>query len=491
MATNGVSKASPVGNVPTLYDQFDRPLKAGDPYGGAFDPPSDKLARPGVKQDAATIYRDIPLSTYGGPWSIASIRAALEQHKIGRWQNPAWLCDSIFGDDRVQATLGSRTGGLFSQPLSHHRRGKGRTYSHRAARAWRKLWPKIAPQAVMSELMRWSIVLGFAIAEIRWDRSVEPWIPYIVPWHPFFDTYRWDLRIHQMATMDGPVAAIPGEGKWIVFAPHGQYRGWIQGCIRAIAEIWFMKRLAWRDWARFNERHGLPIFKAKVPAAGDANQKANFVRSLQNLGQEPVIGLPQNVDGTGYDADLLEARDRSWESFGSFIDRADRSIILPILWQNLTTEVKEGSYAAARVHGDVRQNALEFDNQTLSECIYEQVARPWAFFNYGDPDVAPYSCWDVTPYEDYNVTAEILQKFAAAMNQLRQAGLAPKHIRALSRRFGFDIGSTEKVDPVQVEARAAGATGKIESSSALRAALRDARAAVRRIDRELERRRAA
>jgi phage gp29-like protein len=348
----------------------------------------------------------------------------------------------------------------------------------------------------MSELMRWAIVLGFAIAEIRWDRTVTPWQPYLVPWHPYFDLYRWDLRQHQLSTLDGPVAAVPGEGKWFVFAPHGQYRGWIQGAIRAIAEIWYIKRLGWRDWARFNERHGLPIITAEFPAAGDPTQRTNFVRSMQTMGQEAVVGLPQNVDGSGYKVNLLEAKDRSWESFMNLIDRCDRSIILPILWQNLTTEVKEGSYAAARVHGDVRQNALEFDNSTLSEAIYEQIARPWAYYNYGDPDVAPFSTWDVQPFEDFATQAEILGKFATAMNQLRQAGLAPRHVRALSRRFGFDIGGMDQVDPVQVEARAAGATGKIdsgagESAQALMAALRDTRRAVRRIDRDLERRRAA
>jgi Protein of unknown function (DUF935) len=470
-----------MADPPTIYDQFGRAL-GRDMWGGAFDAPRDPLE--GVNGRTATvIFRDIPLQSVALNWSIDAIRKTLVDHRIGLWALPSQLSDSIFGDDRVQATLGSRTGGLFSQPLVHHRRGEGRKYSHRAWRAWKEIWPKICPQSVMSEIMRWAIVLGFAIAELRWDTSVTPWIPYLKPWNPFFAMYRWDLRQYQLSTLDGPVAAVPGQGKWILFTPHGSYRGWIQGAIRAIAERWFLKQLSWRDWARFNERHGLPIIAAEVPAAGDITQKRNFIQGMQRLGQESVVGLPQNVDKTGYKVSLLEARDRAWESFPNLIDRCDRSMVLPILWQNLTTEVKEGSYAAARVHGDVRQNAIEFDNETLSEAIYQQIARPWALFNFGDPDVAPYSCWDVEPVEDFLMKTEALQKFAQSLQQLRMAGLAPKHVRRLAARFGIELGAMVKVDPVQVEARAAGVTGKAdESTQSLKSAYLDVRRKVRELD---------
>lgn len=468
--------------VPTIVDQFGRAYGEGDMWGGAYGAPRDPLA--GVSdRSASVVFRDIPIQSVCANWNINAIRSSLVDHRVGLWAGPSQLSDSIFGDDRVQATLGSRTGGLFSQPLKHERRGHGRKYSHRAHAAWKKQWPIMCPQSVMSEIMRWAIVLGFAIVEIRWDTTVTPWQPYLKPWNPFFAMYRWDLRQYQLSTLDGPVAAEPGKGKWLLFTPHGAYRGWIQGALRAIAERWFLKQLSWRDWARFNERHGLPIIKAKVPAAGDVNQKANFVRGMQTLGQESVVGLPQNVDGTGYDIDLLEAKDRAWESFPNLIDRCDKSIVLPILWQNLTTEVKEGSFAAARVHGDVRQNAIEFDNETLSEAVYQQVARPWAYFNYGDPEVAPYSSWDVRPVEDFVAKADALQKFSMSMQQLRMAGLSPRNVQRLARRFGLDLGKIDGVDPTQVEAKAAGSSGVPgESTQSLKAALRDVRRNVRVLD---------
>ena len=436
---------------PDLIDQYGNRL-----FGTAYDLPQDPLSISDPRSSARVVVRDLPLiSSITGQWSLPLIKCALVDHMRGIFNLPADLADEVSGDDRVQATIGSRTGGLFSQPVKH----KGG--SDRCRKAWRQVWPKLLPQSVASEIMTWAVLLGFCVCELLWDTSVFPWQPYLKVWHPKFIWYRIERREYWAITMDGIVPIVPGTGKWFLFTPHGQYRGWVRGVIRSIAEKWFIKGLAWRDWARFNERHGLPIIKAKVPAAGDINQKINFIAAMAQLGQESVIGLPQNVDGTGYDAELLEARDRAWESFKGTIDRCDMSIVLPIMWQNLTTEVKEGSFAAAREHGDIRQNALEFDNATLSEHVYEQIARVFAFVNFGDPEEAPKSSWVITPREDYVTKADTFLKFAQSMQYLRQAGLKPTDVGQMGRQCGIDVDTTD-IDPTQVEARQAGATGKVE-----------------------------
>ncbi len=471
MAANGVVYGGQPGS---LLGPNGQPLD-WDPWSHAYRLPDDPLdsARP---SDTKIVYRDIPLTTTAANWSINRIRGALQDHREGLFQEAALLCDSVFADDRVQATLSSRTAGVFSCEVQHR-------HGSRAFRKWwRKAFKKCCSQSVMSEIVRWAIVMGFAIAEIRWDRSVTPWQPYLVPWHPFFMTYRIDLREYQLSTMDGYTYATPGTGKWLVYTPHGGYRGWMQAVVRAIAEIWYIKRLAWRDWARFNERHGLPIIKAIVPAAGDPIQKQNYVASLSGIGQQAVVGLPQNIDQTGYNLELLEARDRGWETFMRCIDRCDMSIVLPILWQNLTTEVKEGSLAAAREHGDVRQNAIEFDNATLSECIYRDLARPAALFNFDDPDTACETTWDVTPEEDFVARSDAFVKMGQGLQYMRQAGLSVKDVKKLATRFGLDIGDVEKADPTQVAAKMVGAGGGLEDEVAkARSALRSFRHELRRL----------
>lgn len=404
-----------------------------DMYGNAFAPPRDPLLRP---DSPDVVHRDIPIVSVSGDWTIGAIRQALGGHKIGQFAQSAMLVDDAFGDDRVQATLGSRTGALFGQRVTH----KQSRYDTdgECRKAWRRQWKDIAAQGVLSEIKRWAIMIGFGVAEILYDTSVTPWRVYLKPWHPQYIYYRWDIRRFVASTIDGSEIIEPGAGKWFVHAPFGMYRGWIHGAVRAIADKWMIKQLAWRDWARFNERHGLPIIKAFVPAAGDSKQKALFIQSMATMGQEAVVGLPQNVDETGYDLELLEARDRAWETFKGAIEAADRSIILTIKSQNLTTEVSEGSFAAARQHGNVEQVTLEFDDSTFAHDLYTQVARPFAKFNFGDQRKACRSSWDVTPIEDRAAMAKTALDASTALTALKTAGV-PVDILKFARQYRIPI----------------------------------------------------
>jgi Protein of unknown function (DUF935) len=449
--------ATRVSNPPPpglLFDQF------GKAYASAFDPPHEQLGEE-TDKIARAVFRDTPIvSIAAGEWSIQRLSGALRAHVEGEFWMAGQLADALFGDDRVQATLASRTGGLFSQPLTHKIRIK--TPNSRACRrAWKKAWSKLANRAVMSEIVRWIVMAGFCVAEIQWDRSVTPWQPYLKPWPMHLLRYDTVIRKYVANTQDGPLIVEPGNGKWVLFAPHGAYRGYLQGAIRAIANKWLIKELAWQSLSRFNDRHGLPVILARVPAAGDPQQKANFIGSMRTMGQAAVIGLPENVDGTKYDVELLEARDRAYGCFIDTITLADQAITLSFLGQELTTSMPKegGSYAAARVHGDVRQNIIAFDGATISEDLYEQVARPFAHLNFGDADAATYSSWKVDPPEDFDTRAATFLKVAQGVSYLRQAGACPKDIGKFLRQFEIKSGDIESVDPVQVQARMAGAAG--------------------------------
>lgn len=486
MATSPLKSdlATRVPNGPppgSLLDQF------GKAYDNAYAPPRDPLDQ-GSKDVARAIYRDIPIySIAAGAWNIDRIRGALAAHDEGQFWMAGQLADALFADDRVQATLASRTGGLFSQPLSHKIR-IATPKSKDCRKAWKRAWPKLANRAVMSEIVRWTTMAGFCVCEIQWDTSKAPWQPYLKVWPMHLIYYLPSVRKYIALTQDGPVYVTPGDGKWVLFAPHNAYRGWLQGAIRAIANKWLIKELAWQALARFNERHGLPVMRARVPAAGDPQQKANFIASLRTIGQQAVIGLPENVDGTKYDVDLMEARDRAYGTFIDTITLADQAITLSFLGQELTTSMPKegGSYAAARVHGDVRQNIIAFDGATISEDLYEQVSRPFALFNFNDADAATFSTWKVDPPEDFATRASTFLSVAQGINYMRQSGQGIDDSAKFLRQFGIKPGKISKVNPVQVEARLAGATGEV-TEQAITGKLIQFQAQLEDLDRRLQR----
>ncbi len=414
----------------------------------AFQPPTDPL-RP--RESAKVIYRDLPLTMIQTSWNVSDVQNALSAHTIGLFQDSAQLVDALLGDDRVQATLGSRTGGLFGREVKF-KPANDSGAAREVYDAWVAAWPRIAPEPVLKEIGTWSTMLGFSTSQTVWDTSGALWTPYLRPWHPRYVYYHWQYRCYVAITQDGQVPIQPGDGKWFLHSPNGEYRGWMRGAVRAVAQPWLIRNFAYRDWARYSERHGMPIIKAYVPASGDKDMRAQFVVSMSNIGQETAVELPRGVDkDMGYDLDLLEAVDQAWESFGKLIDRCDTSIVLALLFQNLTTEVKEGSFAAARVHSDVRQGALASDNNALKLSIYSQLARPFAAFNFGDPELAPWTEWDVTPVEDVHAYADLFQKFGTAVEVLRRGGVQfvdANEVERLALAFGIRLPNVKLVEPV-------------------------------------------
>lgn len=434
-----------------------------------FQPPSDPLKGPGdKKQDAKIVYRDIPLVNAVTEWSVHHLRRALRDQVIGVFDAPGQLADAILGDDRVQATIGSRISGLFGREVifeaSNDRAVKGSRAAKEALDAWVECWPRLATAAALTEMQAYTILMGWEPAQLLWDTTEEVWQPVLRPWHPRFTYYHWELRHYIAISQDGQIPITPGDGKWVLHAPFGEYRGWIRGAIRACAEPWLMRHWAFRDWARYSEKHGIPITKAMAPAASDEVQRDNFEKAVAQLGSESTILLAQGVDGSNsYDIQFAEPQDNSWQSFPGLIDRCDMSIVLAILFQNLTTEVNGGSFAATTAHMDIRQGGLEFDNNAWRYTIRQQIARPFCEFNFGDPRLAPWTKYDVTPRDEFISNADMFNKFGTAVEVLRRGGVqftAPGLRKFAAKRFGLrGMPPFKIVAPVGKSAGAAGAAG--------------------------------
>lgn len=435
----------------------------------AFQAPHDPLKN---AASAQLIFRDIPNVNVQTGWTIAQTRQALVDLCAGIFDMPAQLVDSLIGDSRIQASLISINGGLFSRPITWEV-PVGYEEDEEAIAclaAWQKAWPDIGTEAALSDAITWDVMLGFWTAQILWDTSGDQWLPQIHPWHPRFIYYNWSLRTYVATTMDGPVAITAGDGKWILHAPHGEYRGWLHGAERSVSPWWLSRNYALRDASRYSEKHGMPTTKAWTPFGADPIAINDFRNALRKLGQESVIQVPRSADPKvgEYDVEYLEAKDQSWEVFFRLIEQCNMEITLAIQAQNLTSEVKEGSLAAAREHGDVKQTLLQSKARGFCRTLHTQLAKPFAAYNYSRPEIAPVPKWDIKPIDDKKTLALAFMNLGQALNYLRIAGKAVKDVRALALQFGVDVGELEDVVPMQVEARVAGVTGQapvVESGS--------------------------
>lgn len=327
-------------------------------------------------------------------WTNAELRVARLLADGGTLSYAAELVDELRADSRVAGVLPQRVNGLLGLPLSFEASGDGR----RRGRAVRALeadedWWQIAPEHELADLQTWGLLLGVGLAELVWTTNERGRaIPRLKCWDPRWLRWEWSTRRWLLRTQDEETEIIPGGGKWLLYTPYGASRPWSKGLWRALAKWWLLKSFGLEDWARHGEMHGSPIRVGVAPEGSQAEDREAFAADLAEIGRDTSIVPPP-----GYRLELLEAGAKTWEQFPKQIETANAELSILLVGQNLTSDVQGGSFAAAKIHQNVRDDLIRFDAEALSTALHDQVLTWWAEFNFGDARLAPWPSWDTKP----------------------------------------------------------------------------------------------
>lgn len=402
----------------------------------------------------AKALREIPSYTFGTYDSAPMLKSVLREHENGILGRSAQLVQAMMRDDRYAGVMRTRIMGLLGTPLEMEPRGDGRrkkAVSEEALETWDTMFPE-------SELFRqlfFGINLGISFAENLVDTSsvAGRWLPRIKVWDPSNAHYDQDRRVWLMATRDGEVEIQPDDPRWSIYAPYGLEGGWMNGLVRSVATTWQFRQWTIRDWARYSEVHGNPIKLAITPEAADVEEKERWHRQVANPGAESTYRVTQGEDGRKFDLQFREPSGTSHESFAKQLDRLDSSLSIAVLGHNLTSEVKGGSFAAAKVGDVIRGDIREFDAQTLSTALRNGTLKRWAKWNFDDAELAPSPTWDTEPPADLKSNAETMAAVGLGFTNLRNGGLDPDREK-IADEFGIPYLRT--VEPVQQTAPGAG-----------------------------------
>ncbi len=377
------------------------------------------------------VLREIPHLDSWTDWdNLRQAKAALAQLEMGIMLEGARLWDMMGRDDRIEGCTGQRFHGLLGLPMMF-KAADGETVNQPVLDALKADFPKMFPEAQLFELLRWGHGVGIGLGQLTWDTDAETGrlLPRLQVWHPRH--LRWDITDERWLLNTRTVSGLQvegGTGEWLVYAPYGVRRGWMHSLVRALMVPWLFRQWTYRDWGRYSEVYGAPQRKAFMPMGGDEKRKDRWFREVAALGRDSTIRLERSqVAGKedGYDVELLEATGTGYEGFDKAIARAETSIAVRVNGQNLTTEVKGGSYAAATVHANVRLDLIQFDETTLAGSMRDQVLTRWARVNFGAGTRVPWARWNTKPPETRKTTGEGLEATGKGIKALQETGAKP------------------------------------------------------------------
>jgi phage gp29-like protein len=256
---------------------------------------------------------------------------------------------------------------------------------------------------------------GFSVTEIMWDTTVTPWWPKALEWR--------DPRWFRFNLVDGKTIELRDNAGYIPLAPFKFIQHRIRaksgltirgGLARASAWSYLFKNYSVKDWVTFAEVYGQPIRVGKYHPGATEPEKEILLRAVANIGSDAAAIIPQSmliefIDNTskGSSTDLYER----------FCDFLDRQVSKAVLGQTLTTEVKDGgSYAAAKVHDDVRQDIKRSDARQLGACLNRDFVRPFIDLNIGPQKAYPRILIGIS-------TSVQLKDFSDAVSALVDRGL--------------------------------------------------------------------
>lgn len=364
--------------------------------------------------------------------ALPMVRAAIRQLEMGVMDSASQVVDAMWLDDRIGGCFETRLGGLLTLPLSFEPKGDGRRKDAVSKELEKDFWT-ICPDHALIDIARWGFFLNAGLGELIWEKSDSKWMPRLKVWHPRFLRWDDDRDCYVLTTRDGQLDITPGDRQWVLFQPYGR-KGWMRSLARRLFIPWLIRMWGWRDAARYSEVYGSPTRLAEVPAGTQKDEANKFFRAVSQLSGESTIYIPayEGTNGEKFDVRLLEAKSTGGEFFLNLVREANTCIAISILGQNLTTEVKGGSFAATKVHERVGAIVLTSDAELVSTFAHEQVITPYCEINYGDGAVAPYPIWDTTPEEDAKAKGEALGALGDGITKLQQTGAKPDIDRILT-----------------------------------------------------------
>lgn len=271
-------------------------------------------------------------------------------------------------DDEISAALETRRDAVISTPwrLENAESDVG---------AW--LWELLSPHVLSILRESWNAVpYGYSVLEAVYERTDNGLIVLSsirekpMEW---FEPLR-DGGLRYTAPMSGSPILVDNVYKFFTTIRNPTYRNpYGEALLSRAYWPWFFRHNGWSFWMRFLERFADPLL------LGQVDDPVSFVKQMTQLGLEAVVGVGREEQVTA----VTSPASGEFEKLDQALSRRIQKLILG---QTLTTDVgKTGSFAAARVHNEVRNDKRISDIRVISGTIQRIINAIWALNGFAFP----------------------------------------------------------------------------------------------------------
>ncbi len=239
------------------------------------------------------------------------------------------------------------------------------------------LWTELAPH--IEPLLRgaWSAVpFGYSVLEVVY-RQGPPWIGLAEVSEKPLEWFE-PKRNGTLAYTDpntSLITLVDTDYKFLLTRRAPSYRvPYGEALLSRAYWPWFFRHNGWRFWMQFLERFADPLLMGRVfdPTA--------FVTAVQALGMTNVLGVGKEEDVTAVTLSAPGEFEKVEQALTARIQKL-------ILGQTLTSQIgKSGSYAAAKVHNEVREDKRRADIRLVTATAQRLVTALWRINGFaGEP----------------------------------------------------------------------------------------------------------
>jgi phage gp29-like protein len=361
---------------------------------------------------------------------IASRKRSIDFYSLGMYlPNPDQVLKKMGKDIKVynelitDAHLGgcltSREAGVTSLEWEIDR-GKSKS---RQAKLIEDLFNDLDLDRIMGEILN-APLFGYQPLEVLWEKG-KYWLPKDVAGKPqewFVFSEDGELRFRTKENYNGE--PLP-ERKFLLARYKATYKN-PYGFPQLSRCFWpaTFKKGGLKFWVIFTEKYGMPFAVGKVPRGTAQSEQDKLADMLEQMVQDAIAVIPDDSS-----VDILKTEGKaSADIYSKLIDYCDKSMSIAILGQNLTTEVKGGSYAATESHMSVRKDIVDSDKKIVETVFNQLITWIWELnFASGEKPV-------FTMYEEEDVDKTLADR-DKTLSDTGQIRFTKKYFQ---KNYGFE-----------------------------------------------------